>query len=432
VRLRLLIPLLVVSAPLNASAEARRLSIEDVLQMALASHPRLAAARSRAEGARDLQASARGRLLPTIAVSEEYQRYDSPFEVAFAIPGGMSFPPLLAREQTTNTFVAAASQPVVGLLRRSEDYKAQARNADAAEAGVRVAEAGTREALQVEYLRMFESKAMEDIAHASENELGEQVTVTGARVKAGVLNNSDLLRVQAAQANAQQQAIAARTQVTVARATLLGAIGLSPADRTVEFVEPTALLAGDKPPTASPETAQARRPEVAQASFGAEAAQHEARARGFAMLPEVGLEGAYLRVDGQVFAPKNSAFVGIKAEWPIWEWGASENARRAAVANAEAARSEVETQRRQVAVEVTARDAQLEAASNAVAVADQAIASAQEAYRVTEAQVKAGAATTTDLLDSQAALTQARLNLARARYEQAIARVQLEHAMGGP
>src|SRR5262249_39679528 len=161
-----------------------------------------------------------------------------------------------------------------------------------------------------EYLRMFEAQAMEDIAHASENELGEQVTVTAARVKAGVLNNADLLRVQNAQANARQQGIAARTQGTVSRATLLGAIGLSPADRTMESAEPTALLAADKPPTVSPEAAQARRPEVTQASLGAEAAEHEARARGYAMLPEVALEGAYLRVDGQVFAPKNSAFVG--------------------------------------------------------------------------------------------------------------------------
>jgi outer membrane protein TolC len=429
VRLRSVVSILIVLAPVSASAEARRLSVEDVLQMALANNPRLAASRSRAEGAHDLQASARGRLLPTIALSEEYQRYDSPFSVAFAVPGA-SFPPVLAREQTTNTFVAAASQPVVGLLRRAEDYKAQAANADAADAAVKVAEAATREALQVEYLRMFEAKAMEDIAHASENELGEQVTVTAAKVKAGVLNNADLLRVQNAQANARQQAIAARSQIIVARATLLGAIGLSPADRTIEFAEPNALLAADKPPSVSAEAAEARRPEVAQASLSAQAAEHEARARGFAMLPEVTLEGAYLRVDGQVFAPKNSAFVGIKAEWPIWEWGASENARRAAVAHADAARSDLESQRRQVAVEVTARDAQLEAAANAVAVADQAIASAQEAFRVTEAQVRAGTATTTDLLDSQAALTQARLNLARAQYEQAIARVQLEHAMG--
>jgi len=49
---------------------------------------------------------------------------------------------------------------------------------------------------------------------------------------------------------------------------------------------------------------------------------------------------------------------------------------------------------------------------------------------VTDARVRAGAATITDLLDAEAALTQARLNLARANYERAMARVQLERAMG--
>ena len=49
---------------------------------------------------------------------------------------------------------------------------------------------------------------------------------------------------------------------------------------------------------------------------------------------------------------------------------------------------------------------------------------------MTEALVKAGSATTTDLLDSQSALTQAKLNLVRARYEQAIARVSVKRAIG--
>jgi len=371
-------------------------------------------------------------MLPTIAITEEYQHYDSPFEVAFSIPSPVPVPPVLAREQNTNTFVVGASQPIVGLLRRAEDTKAQARTADAADAGVKVAEAATREALEVQYLRMFEAKAMEDIAHASEGELGEQVTVTAARVKAGALNNADLLRVQVAQANARQQGITARTQVTVARATLLSAIGVAPSDRSVEFAEPTALLRAEAPAAVSAEVAQTRRPEIAQANLTAEAADHQARARGYALLPEVSLEGAYLRVDGQVFAPKNSGFVGVKAEWPIWEWGATESAHRAASAQADAAHSDVETQRRQVAVEVTSRNAQLEAAASAVTVADQTIASAEEAYRVTEAQVRAGAATVTDLLDSQSALTQARLNLARAQYERAIARIELDRAVGAP
>ena len=48
---------------------------------------------------------------------------------------------------------------------------------------------------------------------------------------------------------------------------------------------------------------------------------------------------------------------------------------------------------------------------------------------MTSAQVAAGAATTTDLLDAQSALTTARLNLARAQYERAVARVQLDRAV---
>jgi outer membrane protein TolC len=49
---------------------------------------------------------------------------------------------------------------------------------------------------------------------------------------------------------------------------------------------------------------------------------------------------------------------------------------------------------------------------------------------VTNLQVRAGTATTTDLLDGQAALTQARLNLVRARYARVKAALLLAHAAG--
>lgn len=78
----------------------------------------------------------------------------------------------------------------------------------------------------------------------------------------------------------------------------------------------------------------------------------------------------------------------------------------------------------QVALEET------QAAANAVSVARKSIASAQEAYKDVAAQVKADTATTTDLLDAQAALTRARLNLSRAQYELAIRHVGLLRAMG--
>jgi outer membrane protein TolC len=63
-------------------------------------------------------------------------------------------------------------------------------------------------------------------------------------------------------------------------------------------------------------------------------------------------------------------------------------------------------------------------------VASDTIAQAEEAFRVTQATVRAGAATTTDLLDAQAALTQARLNLVRSKYEELRARSALFRALG--
>ena len=137
-----------------------------------------------------------------------------------------------------------------------------------------------------------------------------------------------------------------------------------------------------------------------------------------------------MRADGQVFAPKNSGYVGVKASWPIWEWGAAWEARNAAAAQADAAKADLDAERRRVQVEVTSRAAQLEAAASAVDVAKEAILSAEEAYRVMQVSVGAGAATVTDLLDAQSALTGARLNATRARYERAIAKVALDRATG--
>ncbi len=85
---------------------------------------------------------------------------------------------------------------------------------------------------------------------------------------------------------------------------------------------------------------------------------------------------------------------------------------------------------RQIEAELGASLAQGDAARGAVGTAEKAVASAEEAYRVTDAALKAGTATTTDLLESQSALSQARLNLTRAQYELVLSDVALAHASG--
>jgi outer membrane protein len=426
---RLLVTLAIAFAlvgPRGAAAE--RLTVEDVVARALAANPSVVAARARAESGRATAKSTFGRLLPEVRLAEEYLHYDSPFSINF---GGGSF---LVRDQDTNSFSATLGQPLVGLLRRGADYQAERANAQAGVAAAGVAEASLREALESEYLRMFEAIALEQIAQASEHELDEQVTIAEARVRAGVLTTADLLRVRVAAANARQQGIVARTQALISRVTVLSAIGLAP-DAGVELAEPTSLLDGARRNARDggaelEAEALSRRLELKQAGASARAAHARERSRLFALLPELEAEGGYIRLDGQVFAPTNQEFIGARASWNIWNWGADWYARSAARSQAAAADADLESERRRVRVEVASRRALVDSAMSAVELARETINSAEEAYRITEAQVKAGTATTTDLLDAQSALTQSRLSLTRSRYEEAIARVSLARAIG--
>ena len=241
------------------------------------------------------------------------------------------------------------------------------------------------------------------------------------------------MRVSVAQANARQQQIAAHTQGVVAKSTLLDTIGLQ-SDAAVEPAEPTSLLSMASRPLpdlpSATKQAEDKRPEVARSGQTAHAAEHARTARYLALLPEVDAEGGYVRTDGQLFAPPNQRSVGLRATWNIWEWGASFFQARAASHQAEASAIDDENERRQVALQVRNTAAQVEAATVVVDVAQQTIGSAKEAYRVTQALLQAGSATTTDLLDSQSAFLTARLNLARAQYELAIQRVALARVMG--
>jgi outer membrane protein TolC len=154
------------------------------------------------------------------------------------------------------------------------------------------------------------------------------------------------------------------------------------------------------------------------------------RSRTYDLLPEIDLEAGYMHMTGQSFVKTDSAFIGLKAGWQIWDWGARWYQHRAAEAQAVAAQAQADDARRRVQTDVAAKLANVRATASALETGRTTIGSAEEAYRVTTVLLGAGSANTTDLLDAQSALTQARLNFARARYEYALARIRLSRAIG--
>jgi outer membrane protein len=423
------------SAASLAQAAPRALTIDDAVALALRTNPRLASARARAE-AGDINAVSVGRrMLPSIHVNDEAQLWNAPFAVTF--PSGGSSMGFVVRNRETNTFTASFDQPLMGLFRANDERETLTEESAADRAQITATEADLRANVETQFLRVFEAQALEQIAGSSVHELGDQVTVAKARLASGVITQADLLRIEVAVANAEQQALEAHSQGVTARAQLFAAIGLPPAEAAeLTLVPPEARLAAARAQGSSPSLAalmpQARdhRPELARQGHLIQAADRQVGARTYALLPDIDLEGAYIRTDGQLFAPPNSAYLGIKASWAIWEWGASNLQRKAAHVLGDAARRDEEMLARQIEAELSSSLAQGDAARGAVGSAEKAVSSAEEAYRVTDAALKAGTATTTDLLESQSALSQARLNLTRARYELVLSDVALARASG--
>jgi outer membrane protein len=415
-----------VAGPVHAQT-VTRLTVEEAVQEALRVNDQLRAARARAGAAADSSNSVRGQLLPALSATEQWQHYDSPFVISLGGSG------VVARNINANTLSVSANQPVLGLVRLAYGLSAANRSADASSSDAKVVAAAVGEQVRTTYLRLFEARAQEGIAQTSVDQLQKQVQDAEARFHAGVITNADLLRFQTAAANAQQQAIQAQTEALVARQGLLTLLARNPEDPSIEFVEPEELERIAAEPIPQPVDALinrslAQRPEVLRAQSQAEAARDNGKAQLAALLPEVNLQASYAWTRGQVFFPENSFYVGIFVNWPFWTWGTQYYAARSAERQADAAEALSDDARRQAAYDVSSRYVQLRAQFVSVQVAETAIKSAEEAYRVTDAQVRAGIGTTTDLLDAQSALTTARLNLARARYERAVARVALDRA----
>lgn len=151
-----------------------------------------------------------------------------------------------------------------------------------------------------------------------------------------------------------------------------------------------------------------------------------------ALLPQVSAVGAYIHNEGSQFVQTNSAYVGARASWDVWDWGTTTSGITEAKARArqgELARVKVSDQ---IRLEVRRAFLELTAAGEAVTVAQESVAQATENFRLVKKRYEANAATSFDVVDAEGLLTQARGQMQTALYDRVIARAALRRATGAP
>jgi outer membrane protein TolC len=245
----------------------------------------------------------------------------------------------------------------------------------------------------------------------------------GARVKQGLMLESELQRLKAVHAQVEAQRAEVIRQLRTARSSL----GLLTGSGPVEGPLATPLEPGG-PPVAP---GKLFRGDLVAADLQAQAAGEGAKAARGGMLPEVGLELGAGTLHQSWSEKGNWTWAAVGVKWKVFS--APDRARaRAARAQERAASDQRTFKQQQAEHEVrAAREAVLSAEAR-VAAARESLAAAEESKRLREVRHREGLTPLIDVLDAEAAIQGARTLILQSLFDLRVSHAGLDLATGFP
>lgn len=405
------------------------LTLGEVVESALATHPELAGARARLRVAEAEAGQARASLLPAVGATALATRYEEPMVVAPLHGFDPRTPP--AFDETLYQAHASASYTLFDGGARGARIRAAESRAEAAESGI----AAVRDRVVMEATRAYlTALSARDIrlAHvlqveALEAELGRARLMHAE----GSSPRVALLRAEAAlsQARAEREAADQNVRLALSRLTRLTEL---PADRVRAESLVGTTSAG--PPLPGRDQlvalAMASNPALIEGRARVAAAELGVGAARGAFLPSVDLSARYSAFGSASTDPALEWQAGVQVSYPIFTGGARARRVEAAEALAGGARAELRAGERAVADAVDAALLVFRSAGARVTALEAAVEQSAEVARIEALALDAGAGIQTDYLRAEAALLRARAGLAEARRSVLEARVVLARATG--
>lgn len=394
---------LLIAAP--AGAQSDTLTLREALAAARAHSPALSDASGRvaaaAGSARQLST------LPNPVVELRREHWNSP----------------LAKDD-----YATVTIPMDVTMRRSA-LRSAGRNAVAAAiADSAIAARELEAAVTRAYLQSALANELASIAEDRARALHGMAEFEAARVREGAVAEGIALRTRLESERAQLELAAARADAERARASLARAMGTVSSDGAGLAVLPLDLAASDRLPGVEQAMAVAmeRRPDATAAERRLAAARSMVSAEWRATLPDVGVQLGAKRTGGY-----DTGVAAISVALPIFDRGSG--ARQRARGEQQVAEAELRSVRDRVRAEAAGS---LRAYRELLAVRPAGTAAlaegGAEVARIAEASYREGAITLMELLDAERAHADFRAALARWTADVALARMEVNRALGAP
>lgn len=287
----------------------------------------------------------------------------------------------------------------------------------------------TRRQVKKAYYQLAQIQAQVESAKASLQALTELSALTGRRLIAKTVLASDLLTVKAKLKQQRYQLLTLQDAFEVQKQSLNRLLGRDLRTQFKVEMQPVPEIAEFELEVARKQALE-QRPEVREARLQTESARLDARRERAEYIPDLSLQVSYLSFQNVNFLPQNAGNVGFILQWQPFDWGYKKHKIRELNATAEQKSLTEQDAEQRVLLDVEDKFRKLRQARVLLEAQTDGRDAEQMKLREVTDRYSQQSALLSDLLQQQAALSQA-----DALYQQALAgfwtaRAEFEKAIG--
>jgi outer membrane protein len=435
---------LAVARPAQAQ-EPRAVTLADAMQLATRNQPGMVQARQDARLADAQQRQATAAFLPSLTSSLASSRNGGSRANQFGVPTSVE------SYYSSSLRLSASWDLFTGFRRGAQRTSANA-TSDQRDATLRRQEYATILATQQAFFLALADAELVNVQQTRLRSADEQLKLTSERLRLGATTRSDSLRARVAYGNAQIAVINAQNNLRNAQAALARQIQV---DGLVAPVADSSLFTRLGPLDTATLLRDALRgaPSVREADAALVSADAQKKISRAAYMPSVSLSAGNTWLAGNntinvrdstgaiisSIPPTGKPFgghyvsgwnVGVTISMPIFNNLTRETNAISADAGFQAAEARARDARLALSASLIQYLSALDAAAARIDVGAVSVVAAQEDLRMQTERYRLGAVTIIEVLQSQANLDQAQVDLVQARYDYLVARAQIEALVG--
>jgi outer membrane protein len=414
----------------------QKLNLQQSLEIAFKNSNEIKISNSKVIGADAKVTEVKSQYLPQLKLTANYTRLsDVP---AFQVQLPFSPHPITIADVILNNYSVKLSlqQPVFTGFRTSALSNAAEYYSEAANEDVNKTKNEVAFLVYSYYLNLYKAQQIKALLQESIKSANQHIVDTKNFMYNGLATKNDLLKFEVQESNIQLSLIEANNNIDLARSALNKSLGF-PLDEKTE-IEPIEIKVEPFNDNLNGliNEALVNRSEIKSVKYSLEAGKENIKASRSGYFPSVFVSGNYTYANpNQRYQPPLEKFkgtwdVGITFSWDIWNWGGTSSQVVQAEQNLYQAQTSIDQLKDNIQLEVNQNYLSLKYAKEKLDVTQKAIEQADENLRTFKEKYDVQLATSTDIIDAENLLLQAKTNYTNALIDYKLAKVKLDKSAG--